>query len=90
MPNHVRMFKLVEVFLVERLMQEWKSSSSHRLLKVFGNDWCDWMKKYYDRHTWNEEYLMNVIDYITKNYNPGGFLTTQGAPFHRPECVSFQ
>ena len=49
MPNHVRMLgKLGEVFMVERLMQEWKSVSSHRLLKVFGNEWCDWMKKYYD------------------------------------------
>ncbi len=73
MPNHVHaLVRLLEDIKIESLIQTWKSITSHKLRKRFGQSWCRWMKNYHDRTIRDETHFQNVLAYILKNYSHGG------------------
>lgn len=67
MPNHVHLLLRLGDTPIERLMQTFKSVSSHRLNQNLGRTGKVWQKNYWDRLLRSEAHLRKTRDDIVKN-----------------------
>ena len=73
MPNHVHaLFGLVAHTAIDALLKDWKSYSSHVLVKQSGEGWPGWQKDYFDRLVRNEAHFERCVRYIRSNPKKAG------------------
>ena len=75
MPNHVHALVHVEQPL-ERIVQAWKSISSHKLNRLLGRKGSRWQTDYWDRYMRDEEHFLATVHYIEQNPVTAGLVGT--------------
>jgi REP element-mobilizing transposase RayT len=75
MPNHVHALVHVEQPL-ERIVQAWKSISSHKLNRLLGRRGSRWQTDYWDRYMRDEEHFLATVSYIEQNPVTAGLVDT--------------
>ena len=67
MPNHVHILVKLHDTPLEKLIQTWKSVTSHKLNKQLGKSGPLWQGKYWDRILRTPQHLLKTRSYIAKN-----------------------
>jgi putative transposase len=68
MPNHVHaLIEQVDGFLLDGIVQSWKSFSAKAINKRSGTAGRLWAADYFDRYIRNDEHYRNAVHYIENN-----------------------
>ena len=68
MPNHVHvMAEMFEGFLLEKVVQSWKTWTAKCANRILGRDGAFWGRDYHDRYIRDEEHLAWAKSYIEEN-----------------------
>ncbi|YCM43986.1 transposase [Verrucomicrobiaceae bacterium 227] len=67
MPNHVHILVRLKDTPLEKLMQAWKSVTSHRINKRLNKSGAFWQAKYWDTLIRNQRHFFKVRNYIQNN-----------------------